>query len=216
MGDRLLGKKRYAFYKDPFVIVLIILIFLLLCRGLFSARYIGIYVVGNSMSPTLTGAPESYLSGGDYLYADTYVPPERGDIVVVESPSGGYIIKRVIALGGDSLYMEDGIVYIMYEGENSFIALEESYVLPENNDPDLSYNSYRSEDNPLVVPENSMFLLGDNRGSVHDGQEIVSNDSRHYGTFGYDTLIGVITDWSLSCKSFFTGFYSFFAFGKIV
>ena len=130
MGDRLLGKKRYAFYKDPFVIVLIILIFLLLCRGLFSARYIGIYVVGNSMSPTLTGAPERYLSGGDYLYADKYALPERGDIVVVESPSGGYIIKRVIALGGDSLYMEDGIVYIMYEGENSFIALEESYVLP--------------------------------------------------------------------------------------
>lgn len=216
MGDRLLGKKRYAFYKDPFVIVLIILIFLLLCRGLFSARYIGIYVVRNSMSPTLTGAPERYLPGGDYLYADKYALPERGDIVVVESPSGGYIIKRVIALGGDSLYMEDGIVYIMYEGENSFIALEESYVLPENNDPNLSYNSYRSEDNPLVVPENSMFLLGDNRGSVHDGQEIVSKDSRHYGTFGYDTLIGVITDWSLSCKSFFTGFYSFFAFGKIV
>lgn len=218
MGDRLLGQKRYAPYKDPLVIFCIIVAALLLFIGLFSMRYVGIYVNGSSMTPTLTGAPESSsgdtLPGGDYLYADTYALPDRGDIVVVlPENTSHYIIKRVIALGGDEIYMSRGVVYLKAAGTEEFVALKEDYVLSEQNDPDLPYNSYRSEDDPLVVPKGHMFVLGDNRGYRSGNEIIFSNDSRRYGTFSYDSLVGVIADWSLAMKGFFSPIYNFLRFG---
>ena len=134
MRDRLLCKRPYAAYRDPLVIILIILAFLLLIRVLFAYRYIGIYVVNSSMSPTLTGAESADVAGGDFLYADTQVLPGRGDIVVLSKPDSPdeYIIKRVIALGGDTVYMDGGVVYIKYGGEDEFVALEEDYVLSSN------------------------------------------------------------------------------------
>lgn len=191
------------------VIILIILAFLLLIRVLFAYRYIGIYVVNSSMSPTLTGAESADVAGGDFLYADTQVLPGRGDIVVLSKPDSPdeYIIKRVIALGGDTVYMDGGVVYIKYGGEDEFVALEEDYVLSSNCDPYLPQNSLPSEYNAVTVPQNCMFVLGDNRN--------VSHDSRYddYGCFNYSQLVGVITDWSYACKPFFTALYTFFTFG---
>ena len=209
MRDRLLCKRPYAAYRDPLVIILIILAFLLLIRVLFAYRYIGIYVVNSSMSPTLTGAESADVAGGDFLYADTQVLPDRGDIVVLSKPDSPdeYIIKRVIALGGDTVYMDGGVVYIKYGGEDEFVALEEDYVLSSNCDPYLPQNSLPSEYDAVTVPQNCMFVLGDNRN--------VSHDSRYddYGCFGYSQLVGVITDWSYACKPFFTALYTFFTFG---
>lgn len=191
------------------VIILIILAFLLLIRVLFAYRYIGIYVVNSSMSPTLTGAESADVAGGDFLYADTQVLPGRGDIVVLSKPDSPdeYIIKRVIALGGDTVYMDGGVVYIKYGGEDEFVALEEDYVLSSNCDPYLPQNSLPSEYDAVTVPQNCMFVLGDNRN--------VSHDSRYddYGCFNYSQLVGVITDWSYACKPFFTALYTFFTFG---
>lgn len=191
------------------VIILIILAFLLLIRVLFAYRYIGIYVVNSSMSPTLTGAESADVAGGDFLYADTQVLPDRGDIVVLSKPYSPdeYIIKRVIALGGDTVYIDGGVVYIKYGGEDEFVALEEDYVLSSNCDPYLPQNSLPSEYNAVTVPQNCMFVLGDNRN--------VSHDSRYddYGCFNYSQLVGVITDWSYACKPFFTALYTFFTFG---
>lgn len=205
MDERLLGKKRYAFYRDPLAVILIILIVLLLFRIFFLSRYMGIYVVGSSMSPTLTGASSISSPGGDYLYADTHAEPEHGDIVVVEVAENDAIIKRVIALGGDSVYLDRGVVYIMYAGTDSFVALEESYVDVANNSPDYALNTTEV----TVVPEGYMYLLGDNRTNSHD--------SRYpdYGCFPESDLVGVIAEWSLNCKSFLSGLYSFFAFGAI-
>ena len=209
MRDRLLCKRPYAAYRDPLVIILIILAFLLLIRVLFAYRYIGIYVVNSSMSPTLTGAESADVAGGDFLYADTQVLPDRGDIVVLSKPYSPdeYIIKRVIALGGDTVYIDGGVVYIKYGGEDEFVALEEDYVLSSNCDPYLPQNSLPSEYNAVTVPQNCMFVLGDNRN--------VSHDSRYddYGCFNYSQLVGVITDWSYACKPFFTALYTFFTFG---
>lgn len=212
MEDRLLGKKPYALYRDPLVIIFVILLFLLLCRILFAVRFMGIYVVGDSMSPGLTGAASRGVPGGDFLFVNKFDTPDYGDIVVLEKPYASpdsedrYVIKRVIALGGDKVYMEDGVVYVMYEGEEQYTALEEDYVLEENCDPLLPYNTYRSADDPMVVGEDEIFVLGDNRN--------VSRDSRYseYGCFSYSQLAGVVTDWSLSLKGFITDIYTLFAF----
>ena len=97
-------------------------------------------------------------------------------------------------------------MYVMYEGEEQYTVLEEDYVLEENCDPLLPYNTYRSADDPMVVGEDEIFVLGDNRND--------SRDSRYseYGCFSYSQRAGVGTDWSLSLQGFITDIYTLFAF----
>ena len=189
MEERLLGRKSRPLNKDPLAIAAAVILVLVFGWLLFSFRFTGIYVVGSSMEPSLTGAP---------------------DIVVVVKPdSNEYIIKRVIALGGDAVYIDHGTVFVSYGNDGEFCALKEDYVLKENNDPFNKMNTYRSRSDPFVVPDGEMFVLGDNRGNEH----AYSLDSRTYGSFSYDSMIGVVPQWSISCKSFFTAFYTFFRFG---
>ncbi|MCD7729383.1 MAG: signal peptidase I [Clostridia bacterium] len=182
----LLKQKPRPFYKDPLVIVIVILTFILLCRILFAVNYRGVYIVGSSMNPT--------LYDGDFVYISVYGEPDYGDIVVLET-DGEPIIKRVIAMGGDSVYMQQGVVYIMYEGEDGYTALEEDYLSSKYCTLSLAVNSFDA----VYVPEGYIFVLGDNRDN--------SKDSRSYGCFSLSSVDGVVTEWSLKYKDFFTAVY---------
>ncbi|MDF2944066.1 MAG: hypothetical protein K0S01_2924 [Herbinix sp.] len=89
-----------------------------------------------------------------YLFGD----PKRGDIVVFPFPDDETIdyIKRIIGLPGETIEGKDGYVYI--NGE----PLEESYVTS------LLDNDF----GPFEIPEDSYFMMGDNRG--------VSEDARYW------------------------------------
>lgn len=90
-------------------------------------------------------------------------PIERGDVLVfqsVEDPDVD-LVKRVIGLPGETIRLEQGRVVV--DGE----VLDEPYVLDVN-------NRFRQPYGPIVVPEDSYFMLGDNRDS--------SRDSRYWGT----------------------------------
>lgn len=98
----------------------------------------------------------------------------RGDIVVVENekireitkiiygdPSGW--VKRVIGLPGDSIELRRGIVYL--NGE----PLEEPYIAK----PRSTFGeSFLSECKKVIVPENHIFVMGDNRKGSGDSREI--------------------------------------------
>lgn len=87
-----------------------------------------------------------------YLFSD----PERGDIVVFPYPDNEKVdyIKRIIGLPGDTIEGKDGLVYI--NGD----PLEETYVTaPIDNDF-----------GPYVVPEDSYFMMGDNRNNSEDSR----------------------------------------------
>lgn len=79
---------------------------------------------------------------------------ERGDVIVFYKDNVLYI-KRVIGLPGETVYIENGNVYI------NGCLLREDYV--ENKD---TYNGQ------FIVPEDSYFVLGDNR--------VNSKDSRYW------------------------------------
>lgn len=139
-----------------YLLTTVLLIFLLVFRI--------IVVSGSSMKMTLLD--------GDYLLLLNnvfYHEPQQGDIVVISKESydnGSPIVKRVIATEGQQVDIdfENGIVYV--DGE----VLQEDYI---NN---LTLNSGGTQF-PLVVEENCIFVMGDNRQ--------VSRDSR-------DPLIGQI------------------------
>lgn len=198
-----------------FLNVLIILIVVALVFEIaFNATFSGIYVVGMSMNDTLTGAEEFHENGtiiattdGDYVYVNKYAKPDYGDIVVVNKDSKTTIIKRVIALGGDYVKLDCGILYIRYKGSEEFTLVEEDYVSPEHNKENSSFPSDRNgnlNENGYYVREGYFFLLGDNRDN--------SADSRSSGSFPLSALYGVVADWSMAGKSFFTAVHKYFSF----
>jgi signal peptidase I len=100
----------------------------------------------------------------------------RGDVVVFERPpeasSGGEneikdLIKRVIAVEGDTIEGRDGKVYV--NGER----IEEPYLEPGTRTEQLE---------PQVIPEGMVFVMGDNRTD--------SEDSRVFGPIDEGTIVG--------------------------
>lgn len=99
--------------------------------------------------------------------------PERFDIVIFKYPDdeSQLFIKRVIGLPGEKVQITDGKVYI----NDSEIPLDDSF-LPE---------TPRGTFGPYEVPENSYFVLGDNRNH--------SKDSCYWKTTSFvtfDELVG--------------------------
>ncbi|MGM0410363.1 MAG: signal peptidase I [Bacillota bacterium] len=129
-------------------------------------------VDGRSMEPTLHDGERLFIN--KFIYR--FHPPERGDIVVF-SPRGApekKYIKRVIALPGETIEIKDGQTYI--DGE----PIKEEYINEAMN----------SDHSPVEVPENSVFVMGDNRNH--------SADSR------ISSLVGFVDYDSISGKAFWT------------
>lgn len=163
-------------------------------RVFFAVNYFSVYVIGPSMEGTLNGAENKDRAGGDYVYAMRSSSPDRGDIVIIKIDGDEPIIKRVIALGGDTVELVSGVLY------RNGVEVSEPYVDPKNNTP--SDNNFEL----TTVPEGYMFFLGDNRD--------VSVDSRSgkYGMLPVDKTMGVVADWSLTMKGTVTAFNTFFDF----
>ncbi len=164
----------------------------------FNILFTGIYVIDVSMTPTIIGARSANSAGGEFIYVDKYAKPDYGDIVVVyrETADGqrGNIIKRVVAFGGDTVELIEGVLKV--NGE----AVDESYLDADYNSPLNLANTFGEH----TVEEGCMFLLGDNRN--------VSSDSRQNGDYPVENLVGVVPKWSMDLKSFTTKFYTFFNF----
>lgn len=160
-----------------------------------------LYITNNFLLVIVDGSSmENTLHDGDALYIDVHDTPERGDIIVLdvtdypEYPHDGngvhYIIKRVIALGGDEAYAEDGVVYLKKAGDEEFSALEEPYA-----------NGATESFSLVKVEEGEVFFLGDNRGN--------SLDARTNGCLPLSDVVGVVTSFSLAHKDFIAGWVRF-------
>jgi len=121
---------------------------------------------------------ENTLMVGDRIIVEKighYLGEEykRGEIVVFQtSPEAEVLlIKRIIAIGGDTVELRDGEVYI--NGEKS----EEPYTREQNTTP-----LNKQVDFPMTIPDGEVLLLGDNRGNSADG--------RIFGTISEDLIIG--------------------------
>jgi signal peptidase I len=133
------------------------------------------YIPSESMEPTLEINDRLIVEKISYLLH----PPERGDIIVfsppakvVEACDGSAsvlqeaFIKRVIGLPGDQVEVRQGTVFINSQ------PLAESYIAEPP----------RNAIEPVIVPPNSYFVMGDNRNN--------SCDSRFWGTVPRQNIIG--------------------------
>lgn len=82
--------------------------------------------------------------------------PERGEVIVFSppfnTPDNKDYIKRVIGIPGDKIEIKNGIVFV------NDIPLKETYL---NEQPEYELG-------PILVPKNSLFVLGDNRNKSYD------------------------------------------------
>ena len=122
-------------------------------------------VRSDSMSPSYQAADVVVVDKITYRFRD----PRIDEVVVTEDPrTGQTIVKRVVAVGGDSIGIDDG--RLVRNGQVVFDATV------DNDNMDGYFHG------PVVVPEGEVFLLGDNRDT--------SLDSRSFGTVPVDDVQG--------------------------
>ena len=180
-----------------FLLVLAILISLfVLLLGSWRATYGGVEVDGPSMNYT--------LSDGDMLllrYHKYGVKAQRGDVIVVdvrgyeECGSTDFLIKRLIAVEGDSLYCENGQIYIRYAGTDEFVKLEEDYAYYTNK-ADYDFAQYD-------VQEVEVFFLGDNRNVSLDSRYKEKKSHLLSSLYRETDIYGVVPTWAIEYRSIF-------------
>jgi signal peptidase I len=139
------------------------------------------YIPSGSMEETLREGDRVLVNKLSYRFGDV----GRGDVVVFEKPPGASgdindLIKRVIALPGETVTLVDGDVFI--DGnrleEADYLELE-SGTFPLNAIPNCDNEPVN---NRCTVPDDTVFVMGDNRGG--------STDSRRFGPIEQDTIVG--------------------------
>ena len=131
-------------------------------------------VSGQSMHPT--------LKNNDYLFINRLAykshMPERGNVIVFKADLSGNnsspkknLVKRVIALPGEHLIIKDNNVYI--NGKH----LNEDYLVDVYTDGDID----------IIVPDNHIFAMGDNRENSDDSRQ------SYIGAISLDDVVGEVS-----------------------
>jgi signal peptidase I len=146
--------------------------------GLCTLLFIRFFVIQLYQTPSGSMKP-TILIGDRFLINRIRFAKEikRGDIIVFRSPlDKTKSLKRVVGMPGEKMQISNGIVIIDYH------ELGEKYINKinpqENHDQDVNFS-------PLTVPDDSFFVLGDNRNN--------SRDSRHYGFIPFQNIIGRVS-----------------------
>jgi len=151
--------------------------------------------------PNITPGDRILANKTAYRKAD----PEVGDVVLFRPPTGNWrihYVKRIVALGGESVEIKDGVLYIndkplprrqirsastQVRGQNGSVETLSGEVLAETNGS-ATYKTFLTADPSeaakdfarITVPQHHCFVLGDNRN--------YSLDSRHFGPIPYAAI----------------------------
>lgn len=175
-----------AFWKELPVLIVVALVVAVLIKTFLVQAF---FIPSASMRDTLLEGDRVMVNKLAFRFGE----PGHGDVVVFDSPLGDSadgenffgaiirnigeslglstpdtaLIKRVIAVGGDTIEIRDNTVFI------NEAAIDESYLTRSVRMPDFG---------PLRIPVDHVFLMGDNRNQ--------SEDSRRFGPVRESSIIG--------------------------
>ena len=163
-----------AVWEWVFVVVVAIGAAMLIRVFLFQQYYID----GPSMQTTLMPEDRVLVNKMSYKLHDIH----RGDVIVFDRVTNEVqhddLIKRVLGLPGETLEIRSCVVYI------NGVQVEEPYLNPEQTsqiEPSPRCGSH-TDMAPVVVPDEQVFVMGDNR--------VQSFDSRDFGPIDTDKVRG--------------------------
>lgn len=141
-------------------------------------------VKGDSMFPTLINDELLLVWSLGYT-------PKQGDIIILNKITAAYleeeaIVKRVVAVGGQTVEMDYQNNQVLVDG----VPITEDYIYEPMRE--IFATNYSRE--PVLVPEGSVYVLGDNRNATTDSRDTNLGTIDH----GYITGKAVIGLWPIS------------------
>ena len=162
-------KQKVSWIENCYDWVGAAVIALIVVSIMFSMFFRVVNVDGDSMNNTLK-------SGERLVLTSAAGTPKHGDIVVIRRENAEPLIKRVIGLPGEKIFINASTGQVFRNNE----LLNEPYVLgnrtPTPSGADLTY----------IVPENGIFVMGDNRGDSFDSRNLRD-------LISMDDVVGVVT-----------------------
>ncbi len=200
-------RERRSSYRFVAILLVILALFLGI-RYYWSSHFGGVRVDGESMNYT--------LQDGDYhiVQYTKYKQAKRGDIIVVhvedypelqaenankaEADKVKYLIKRLIAIEGDTLYCKEGQIYIRYAGTESFVELDEPYAYYDPSDGGKKAYSFAE----YTVGDGRVFFLGDNRHNSIDSRYQEEQGSHlKNGLYQEKDIFAVVPAWAIQYQT---------------
>ena len=143
--------QRFVIALQSIAVIIVVLLMFYMLMGISTVQ-------GNSMYPTLHDQDV-------VIYKRKNTEYRVGDVVAIKRPNGEEYVKRIVAVAGDTVNIQNGRIYV--NGEE---------LVTNAKSDDITY--------PLVVDDKQVFVLGDNRE--------ISRDSREIGTVKIDDIKGRI------------------------
>ncbi|MDL1969091.1 MAG: signal peptidase I [Deltaproteobacteria bacterium] len=144
------------------------------------ALFIRAFIVQAFKIPS--GSMKQTLQIGDHILANKFIygvklpyfgttiipykKPQRGDIVIFKFPQDPKkdFIKRTIGIPGDVIEIRNKEVYVNKKRQEQHYAVyTDLHIIPKSMQP-------RDNFGPITVPENSLFVMGDNRDHSYDSR----------------------------------------------
>ena len=211
LKDSALYQSRFevtSFLGSTLTIILAALCLVVLWASIFwRQNFSGVQVSGLSMYQTLDNRDwllMKQVKNGEGLHYGDIIVVHVGEypelIAYNEGKSEGaqvhYLIKRLIAMEGDTVKCENEKLYIRYAGTEEFVELPEEYAYYGN-----SMKLYDFGGHSYTVGKGEIFFLGDNRENSCDSRYKEFSGSHLDGRLYKATdVIGVVPQWAVEHK----------------
>jgi signal peptidase I len=136
--------RQFVFGPRPGRTLCRVLVWSVLAVLFFHHLLVPIQIIGSSMSPTYRNGSLNLVNRLSY----TKKPPIRGDVIALSS-EGELLLKRIVALPGETVAILGGRIYID----------EEPLADP------FSYDRIPWEMDPVTLSADEFFVIGDNRAA---------------------------------------------------